>query len=217
MRCWHRSCWLSSITQTDSHFRPVSPEIAELSDHHKRFVDLCCNETIGFSAKFIRPRAKEIPPSNTFVNRSTCIVKSTASNIRVARAIYYVSLFETKGEEAEALSRQAIAMMRQTNPDDVNLTYMLQSLAHWIMRGEQKERNESRLAEAESMILEAKTLFTRHYGENHVSTITAGHSLALLARTRGDLETAERLSEGYLRRHKEADEGGYVTSGHSSI
>lgn len=78
-------------------------------------------------------------------------------NPRVARAIYYVSLSETEVEKAEALLRQAIAIMRQTNPDDVNLPFMLQSLAQWIMEAEQPERNENRLAEAESMILEAKT------------------------------------------------------------
>jgi tetratricopeptide (TPR) repeat protein len=126
-------------------------------------------------------------------------------NPRVARAIYYVSLSETEGEKAEALLRQAIAIMRQTNPDDVNLPYMLQSLAHWIMRDEQRERNENRLAEAESMILESKTLFIRHYGENHGSTVTADTSLAMLAQTRGDLARAESIHEETLARYREGD------------
>lgn len=128
---------------------------------------------------------------------------------KVARGIYYVSLFETEGEKAEALLRQAIEMMRQTDAADINLPYMLQVLAHWIMRAEQQERNESRLAEAETMILEAKTLFMRHYGENHGATFSTDHSLALLARARGDLETEERLLESNLRRHREIEEGSY--------
>ena len=74
-----------------------------------------------------------------------------------------------------------------TGPGNVNLPYMLQHLAGWIMQGERESRNEARLAEAESMILEAKTLFVRHYGENHGSTVTADTSLATLAHTRGDL------------------------------
>lgn len=128
-------------------------------------------------------------------------------NPRVARAIYYVSLFETKGEKAEALLRQAIAMMRQTEPDNVNLPYMLQSLAHWILLGEKQSRNESRLAEAESLILEARPLFVRHYGENHLATLSADGSLAKLAHTRGDLARAERIREELIGRYLQVQDG----------
>lgn len=128
---------------------------------------------------------------------------------KVARGLYYVSLLETRIEEAEPLLRQGIGMMRQTDPGNVNLPYMLQSLGAQIVSGERQTGNESRLAEAESLILEAKNLFTRHYGENHLATISADSSLATLALTRGDLMRAESIREEVLRRYRQAEEGGY--------
>ncbi|CAN5500028.1 hypothetical protein BH20ACI3_BH20ACI3_36160 [soil metagenome] len=130
---------------------------------------------------------------------------------KVARGLYYlcVGMGGTGAgvEEVEPLLRQGVSMMRQTDPDNINLPYMLQSLAGGIMRGEQQTRNESRLAEAESLILEAKTLFIRHYGEDHGSTITADGNLSTLALTRGDLARAESIREEILRRYRQA--GGY--------
>ncbi len=100
-------------------------------------------------------------------------------------------------------------MMRQTDPENINLPYMLQSLAAWIMRGEKQNRNESRLAEAERLIREARLLFVHYYGENHVATVTADLSLSMLALTRGDLARAESMREELLRRHRQASEGDY--------
>ncbi|MDQ3686370.1 MAG: hypothetical protein M3430_12345 [Acidobacteriota bacterium] len=100
-------------------------------------------------------------------------------------------------------------MMRQTDPENINLPYMLQSLAAWIMRGEKQNRNESRLAEAERLIREARLLFVHYYGENHVATVTADLSLSMLALTRGDLAQAENMREENLRRHRQAGEGDY--------
>ena len=132
---------------------------------------------------------------------------------KVARGIYYFSItmhgIGSGIEEAEPLLRQGIALMRQTDPENVNLPYMLQSLAHWIMSGERESRNESRLAEAESLILEARPLFVHHYGENHIATISADSSLATLALTRGDLARAESMREELLRHYRQVDEGGY--------
>lgn len=112
-------------------------------------------------------------------------------------------------EEVEPLLRQAVAMMRQTDSDNVNLPYMLQSLAHWIMSGEKQGANESRLAEAESLIVEARHLFVRHYGEDHVATVSADDSLARLSLTRGDLARAESMREELLRRYRQVAEGSY--------
>ncbi len=132
---------------------------------------------------------------------------------KVARAIYYLSMAMSGSGaevgEVKTFLREGIAMMRQTEPDNVNLPYMLQQLAPWIMSGEQHERNESRLAEAERLILEAKTLFIRHYGETHGSTVSADGSLAKLALARGDLAWAESMREEILRRYRQAEEGGY--------
>lgn len=132
---------------------------------------------------------------------------------KVARGLYYLSVgmggTGASIEEAEPLLRQGIGMMRQTDPDNVNLPYMLQSLASWIMSGEKRNKNESRLAEAEKLILEAKSLFTRHYGENHLATISADSSLATLARTRGDLPRAERIRKELIERYRQVEDVGH--------
>lgn len=136
-----------------------------------------------------------------------------AEHPKVARGMYYLSLGMSRTgagiEEGESLLRQAIVMMRQTDADNVNLPHMLQSLAGWIMSGEREKRNESRLAEAESLILEARLLFVRHYGEDHVATLTVGNQLARLALTRGDLTRAENIREENLRRFGQVNEGDY--------
>lgn len=125
---------------------------------------------------------------------------------RVARGLYYVTLtMRSTGSslaEVEPPLRQGIAIMRATGPDDVNLPYMLQTLAGRIMEGERERRDESRLAEAESMIREEKSLFLRHYGENHGSTISADSDLSTLALTRGDLAQAEQIREDVLKRNQ---------------
>ena len=132
---------------------------------------------------------------------------------KVARGLYYLCIgmggTGAGVEEVEPLLRQGVSMMRQTDPDNINLPYMLQSLAGGIMSSEQQNKNESRLAEAESMILESRPLFVRHYGENHVATITVGNQLAALSLTRGDLARAESISEETVRRFRQVDEGGY--------
>jgi len=132
---------------------------------------------------------------------------------KVARAIYYVctvmdDVTDAPIGEVEPLLREAIRMMRRTDPENVNLPYMLQSLAHWLMSAEHGG-SESQMAEAERLIHEAKTLFLRHYGENHVATLTADSSLATLARSRGDLARAESIREELVGRFRRAGEGGY--------
>ncbi|HEX6188944.1 MAG TPA: serine/threonine-protein kinase [Pyrinomonadaceae bacterium] len=137
---------------------------------------------------------------------------------KVARGIYYVCVGMSRMgaagiEELEPLLRQSVAMMRQTDRDNVNLPYMLQSLAQWIISGEKQSRNESRLAEAESFILEARPLFIRHYGEDHVATISADGSLAMLALTRGDLAQAERINQELIGRYQQAEGGAIIHTG----
>lgn len=124
---------------------------------------------------------------------------------RVARAIYYLSMaMHGNGsdlKEVSAFLRDGIAMMRRTDPANINLPYMLQQLAHFNMYVYKQNPNERLLAEAENLILEARTLFIRHYGENHTATLTADHSLARLAMTRGDLNLAEDLWDTNVRRY----------------
>ena len=77
------------------------------------------------------------------------------------------------------------------------------------MLGEKQNRSDSRLAEAESLILEAKPLFIRHYGETHIATITADGTLATLAFTRGDFAQSERMREALSINFRKAGEGDY--------
>jgi serine/threonine-protein kinase len=132
---------------------------------------------------------------------------------KVAMALYYMSIGigSTGGSfaEAEPLLRQGIAIMRRTDANNVNLPYMLQSLAGWVMSEEKQSKNEKRLLEAEGLILEAKQLFIHHYGENHLATLTAEYSLAQLASARGDLALAESIREAALERFRESDIGDY--------
>jgi serine/threonine protein kinase len=132
---------------------------------------------------------------------------------KVARAIYYLSMaMHGNGsdlKEVSAFLRDGIAMMRQTDPDNINLPYMLQQLAHFNMYVYKQNPNESLMPEAENLILEAKILFIRHYGENHGSTVSADGSLAKLALTRGDLNLAENLFAENARRYQQASNERY--------
>jgi hypothetical protein len=107
------------------------------------------------------------------------------------------------------LGASLFLLMRQTDPGNINLPHMLQLLAAWIIAGEKQTRNHDRLAEAESLILEARNLFVRHYGENHGATLSADGNLCSLAITRGDLERAKSICEQNLIRSRQLDEGGY--------
>jgi len=132
---------------------------------------------------------------------------------KVAMALYYVSVgvgwIDPRKQEAEPLLRQGIAMMRKTDPENINLPYMLQHLATQIMSAERQPTGEADLAEAESLLLEAKPLFVRYYGEDHLATLSADSSFATLAYTRGDLAQAETMREETLRRFRQVEEGGY--------
>ena len=92
--------------------------------------------------------------------------------------------------------RQGIAMMRRTDPENINLPHMLQTLADWIAFSERESLDQARIAEAEKLIVEAKHLFIRHHGENHDATISTdgpSPSSLLLAATLSRLRASGRL------------------------
>lgn len=126
---------------------------------------------------------------------------------KVAMALYYfaVGMGGTGAgiAEVETVLRHGISMMRQTDPENVNLPYMLQQLAAHICVGEKRSRNENRLEEAERLIVEARRLFVRHYGEHHTATLTVEAGVATLAFLRGDLARAETMMEEIVLRGKE--------------
>ncbi len=128
---------------------------------------------------------------------------------KVARAIYYVSLFNANPEQAEEELRHAVLIMRRTDPENLNLPYMLQSLAQWIAESEKERRNTSHLDEAEVFILEAQTIFKRRNGENDGSTVSTYQTLASIALARGDLEQAEKFRTEALRRYVQTQAGSY--------
>ena len=126
---------------------------------------------------------------------------------KVAMALYYLAVgmawTGVAVEEAETLLREGIAMMRQTDPENVNLPYMLQELVAYISQSEKRSRNENRLQEAQRLIDEAGRLFVRHYGEDHTATRTTQGGVATLAFLRGDLARAETMMEAIVLRGKE--------------
>jgi predicted Ser/Thr protein kinase len=128
---------------------------------------------------------------------------------KVARGMYYLMFYETDLQKAEAQLRQAILIMRRTDPENANLPHMLQTLGERIVKAERESRDPSRLAEAEALILEAKAIFTRRGGESEEATVATDNSLVKLALVRGDLARAESLSKDVLRRFQQTDPGSY--------
>jgi serine/threonine-protein kinase len=129
---------------------------------------------------------------------------------KVARGLYYVMFSETDLQKAEAQLRQGILIMRRTDPQNPNLPHMLQTLGERIVKAERQRRDASRLAEAETAILEAKAIFTRLLGESDGNTTSTDSSLASLALVRGDLARAESLSKEVLRRFEQTRPGTYL-------
>jgi len=135
---------------------------------------------------------------------------------KVARGLYYVSMSMpgagSESEESMQLLRQGIAIMRKNAPDNVNLPYMLQTLASRLLKRTNLDADV--LAEAENLILEAKTLFTRHYGKEHVATLSADTTLAQLERRRGNLKKAESIIQDNVAQYRLAKDGehGYIWS-----
>jgi eukaryotic-like serine/threonine-protein kinase len=129
---------------------------------------------------------------------------------KVARGMYYLMFYETDLQKAEAQLRQAVLIMRRTDPQNPNLPHMVQTLGERIVKAERQTRDASRLAEAERLILEAKAFFTRLLGESDGNTISTDSSLASLEIVRGDLARAESLSKEVLRRFEQTKPGTYV-------
>ena len=131
---------------------------------------------------------------------------------KVAIGLFYLSVAKTvtgaPTEETNSLLRQAIAMMRQTEPGNINLPYMLQALGAEIITAAKKTGDQSRLPEAEKLIAEAKELFIRHYGDHHIATYTTETNFATLAQARGDFAKAERMQEEALRKFRQVDAEG---------
>jgi hypothetical protein len=142
---------------------------------------------------------------------------------KVARGMFYVSLFADDIAHAEPLLRDGIVIMRAADAGNVNLPYMLEYLAFWLMSAEGESRTAERLREAEALLEEARLLFIPHYGEIHTTIATLDHALVLLARLRGDAARAEetrlrnvkrfaeleQTRQESLARFRETDAGGY--------
>lgn len=136
------------------------------------------------------------------------------SHPKVARAIYYLAMarFSNGGlvEDSEKFLREGVAIMRQTESTNVNLPYMLQTLAGWLASDKRKVRTQAHFDEAEAMNEEARGLFAAVYGEDSRITIGCDYSLADIAIKRGDLDRAERILKGYQQRVASPSVEGHV-------
>lgn len=103
---------------------------------------------------------------------------------KVARAIYYLSIAKLANggsiDESIEFLREGVAMMRKTEPLNVNLPYMLQTLSGRIVSDKRQSRTEQDFIEAESLNQEARSLFILHYGENSLIVSSADGSLAFI-------------------------------------
>lgn len=106
---------------------------------------------------------------------------------KVARDLYYMGAWLQGGDDmAAAIShyRQAIAMMRATDAENVNLPYMLQDLGASLL-------SDGDAATSETLGREALELFRRRYGEEHLMVALSFERLGLVYEARGELGEAE--------------------------
>jgi serine/threonine-protein kinase len=115
----------------------------------------------------------------------------------VARDLYYLAAsLQAKGDldSSEPLFRRAIAMMRATEPGNLNLPYMLQDFGGLLVsRGD---------AAAEPLMREALELFRRRYGEDHLTVALSFERLGTVYEAQGDLERAEAMCRESIERHR---------------
>lgn len=122
---------------------------------------------------------------------------------KVAESLYYLSAARhLKGDRAsaEALYRQAIAMMRALDKENVNLPYILEDLG-WLLIFKPDT------AAAEPLLKEALELFRQRYGEDHAGVATTYQRFGLLYEARGNLDRAQALFEETVEREKRLADG----------
>lgn len=124
----------------------------------------------------------------------------------VAKDMYYLVASRDKfgdsdQEELAKIFAEAIKMMREANPKNLNLAYMLQDYSNRLRERENSEiyfRNAlpapqtDRLALAESYLTESNKIFLNHYPEDNGVVIRGKCHLAMVQTERGNFEQANR-------------------------
>ena len=103
----------------------------------------------------------------------------------VAKDLYYLGAAQlTLGDERGWETHQrAVEMMRETNPNNANLPYLLEDLAA------NTGLNDNNWAQAERLLNEALTLFRQQYGDGHYN----------VARVYADLSRASRMQGNHVQ------------------
>lgn len=120
-------------------------------------------------------------------------------NPEVAKDLYYyaVALYHNnRPAEYDAILDEAIAMMRQTDPQNINLPHMLTDKALRLMAKNESAERLGDFAAAdwqtpEHLANEALTLFRAHYPDSHYIILNAYVNLRNLALRRKDFAAAD--------------------------
>ena len=89
-------------------------------------------------------------------------------------------------------------MMQRTDPHNINLPHMLMTLSTLLL--DNRNASRAQIAEAESLLLQARPLFAEHYAPDHVAVLQLESKFGLIAAARGDFARAEKIEEATLAR-----------------
>ena len=123
----------------------------------------------------------------------------------VARNLYYMAagLGYTDTDKAEPLFRQAIEMMRATDPQNINLPYMMQDLGGVLLgKADSSAADREAARAAEPLHREALELFRRHYGDEHLTVAASYGGLSYMYEVLGDFERAEAFALQAVERYR---------------
>jgi serine/threonine-protein kinase len=125
---------------------------------------------------------------------------------KVAEGLYYLAASldnESDFASAEPLYRQAIAMMRNGDPENSNLPFVLEDLAGLLCRS-------GNTTDVEPLLDEAMELFSKRYGDQHITIATVYSRLGALYRARGEMDRAQSMLEEAARRARQLNYSGLL-------
>ncbi len=182
---------------------PNQPDIqAEL--HHK-FAEVYATRNTNRNNNNKEPSADELKKGKYHAERAIELRKQFYGEKHelVAKDMYY--LWAAEGNEMNAeLFAEAIQMMRETNPKNLNLPYMLMNYASRLAGDDRKEVHElyyknaipkpvvEKTALAENYLTEALALLRAAYPEEHSSVVIGKCSLGIIQIERGKFDEAQK-------------------------
>ena len=122
---------------------------------------------------------------------------------KVARDLYYLAagmqMVSADHASTESLFREAVRMMRATDPENADLPYMLQDLGGFIVQvGDPSS--------AEPLLREALEMFRRRHGDSHPMVAVSFARLGQLYGVRGDLDAAEAVTREAVEHHRSSSD-----------